>query len=200
MSDIGRQSPSGNWRTNRRPSAFGGRSWDQDEALQPPTMARSRVQIASSYAPGVLLTWEGGKGICRSVPIDRELTDISTTTRSLIFESMREMLTNWQTRIRSAVPDAPDEFALDRSFYDPRSGRVQIDPIRFKFTSPNVIGYVPYPLIYRCGICGSVREYASATAATADVSRSSCPLDADRRGLCPLVRQYRAAESLQLQF
>ena len=161
MSDIGPNSRSGGWRTNRRPSAFGGRSSDRDQTLEPPTMMRSRVQIATSYAPGVLLTWEGGKGICRSVPIDRELTNISPTTRGLILESMREFLTNWQSRVRTAVPDAPDEFALDRSFYDPRTGRVQVDPLRFKFISPNVIGYVPYPLIYRCGTCGSVREYAS---------------------------------------
>jgi hypothetical protein len=124
-------------------------------------MTRSRVQIATSYAPGVLLTWEGGKGICRSVPIDKELVGLSPTTQGLIFDSMREYLVNWQSRVRAAVPDAPDEFALDRVFFDARTSRVQIDPIRFKFTSPNVIGYVPYPLLYRCGTCGSVREYGS---------------------------------------
>jgi len=35
----------------------------------PPVMQRSRAQIATSYAPGVLMTWEGGRGICKSVPI-----------------------------------------------------------------------------------------------------------------------------------
>lgn len=52
----------GDWRTsNRRPAAFGGAKREPD-TLDPPTMSRSRVQIASSYAPGVLMTWEGGKG------------------------------------------------------------------------------------------------------------------------------------------
>lgn len=145
---------------NRRPPAFGGQAIT-DNPDEPPTMSRSKVQIASSYAPGVLFTWEGGKGICRSVPIDRELATLSPTTQSLIFESMREFLKNWQSRVRASIPSTPDEFALDRAFYDARSGRVQIEPTRFKFTSPNVIGYVPYPLIYRCGTCGSVREYES---------------------------------------
>jgi len=144
----------------RRPSSFGGQG-NTDNALEPPSMTRSRVQIATSYAPGVLLTWEGGKGICRSVPIDKELVGLSPTTQGLIFDSMREYLVNWQSRVRTAVPDAPDEFALDRVFFDARTSRVQIDPIRFKFTSPNVIGYVPYPLLYRCGTCGSVREFGS---------------------------------------
>jgi hypothetical protein len=31
---------------------------------KPPTMSRSRVQLATTYAPGVLFTWEGAKGIC----------------------------------------------------------------------------------------------------------------------------------------
>ena len=160
MTDVPPSRPSSPPTTHRRPSAFGGQARN-DGMLEPPSMTRSRVQIASSYAPGVLLTWEGGKGICRSVPIDRELADLSPTTRGLIFESMRELLMNWRSRVRTVVPTAPDEFALDRVFYDSRSGRVQIDPIQFKFTSPNVIGYVPYPLIYRCGTCGSVREYES---------------------------------------
>lgn len=147
-------------RANRRPSAFGGRSADHDETLNPPTMTRSRAQIATAYAPGVLLTWEGGKGICRSVPVDRELR-VSPTTQALIFESMREFIANWQSRVRNAIPHAPDEFALDRTFFDPRTGQVQIDPVRFKFTDPSIIGYVPYPLVYRCGVCGSIREYAS---------------------------------------
>lgn len=123
-------------------------------------MARSRVQIATSYAPGVLLTWEGGKGICKSVPVDKKI-EVTPTTQRLIFESMREIVSNWQSRIRTAVPSAPDEFALDRLFYDDRSGSVQVDPSRFKMTSPDVVGYVPYPLVFRCGVCGAVREYTS---------------------------------------
>ena len=160
MTDASSNRPLNRRATNRRPSSFGDPTGGEN-ALEPPTMTRSRVQIASSYAPGVLLTWEGGKGICRSVPIDKELVGLSPTTQGLIFESMREFLTNWQSRVTASVPAAPNEFALDRAYYDPRSGRVQIDPVRFKFTSPNVIGYVPYPLLYRCGTCGSIREYES---------------------------------------
>ena len=146
--------------SNRRPSHFGGGNRDQDDAQKPPVMVRSRVQIATAYAPGTLLTWEGGKGICRSVPVDKELK-IEPTTEGLIFESMREYLTNWQSRIRNTIPTAPDEFALDRVLYDSRSGRVQIDPVRFRITNPDVVGYIPYPLLYRCSTCGSVREYSS---------------------------------------
>jgi hypothetical protein len=161
MSDTTATRGSGSWRTNRRPSRFGGTQSEREEPPKPPSMIRSRVQIATAYAPGVLFTWEGGKGICRSVPIDNELRDVATATREQVFDSMREVLGNWQTRVRAAVSYAPDEFILDREFYDAHSGQVHVDPSRFKITSPDRIGYVPYPLIYRCGTCGSVREYQS---------------------------------------
>lgn len=143
----------------RRPSGFGGRRQESDQP-KPPVMARSRTQLATSYAPGVLFTWEGGKGICRSVPVDRELK-LDRTTNDLIFESMREFIANWRSRIAVAVPEALDVLSLDRAFYDIRSGRVQIDPAKFRMTSPDVVGYVPYPLVYRCGTCGRVREFQS---------------------------------------
>ncbi|WP_226637915.1 hypothetical protein [Brevundimonas poindexterae] len=143
----------------RRPGNFGGRRQDV-EPPKPPVMARSRTQLATAYAPGVLFTWEGGKGICRSVPVDRELK-LDRTTNALIFESMREFISNWRARIATTIPDALDDLSIDRAFYDTHSGRVQIDPARFRTTSPDVVGYVPYPLIYRCGTCGRVREYQS---------------------------------------
>ena len=149
------------WRTrgNRRPSSFGGTRGGPDP-LEPPAMSRSRVQIATSYAPGVLLTWEGGKGICRSVPLANEITKtLGRTTIDLIYENMRDFVSNWRDRVRKALPDAPDEFILDSAFRHSRSGQVQIDRQSFQMTGPDRVGYVPYPLLYRCGVCGSTREF-----------------------------------------
>ncbi|WP_340645411.1 hypothetical protein [Phenylobacterium sp.] len=143
----------------RRPTTMGGRR-TKDDLPKPPVMSRSRTQLATSYAPGVLFTWEGGKGICRSVPVDRELK-VDSTTRALIFDSMREFISNWRTRIAAAIPEALDDLSIDRSFFDAYSGRVQIDAGKFRTVSPDVVGYVPYPLIYRCGTCGRVREFQS---------------------------------------
>jgi hypothetical protein len=71
--------------------------------IEPPKMMRSRVQLATSYAPGVLLTWEGGKGICRSVPIRRPLM-LDRTTERQIFDGIREFAENWQSRALSVRP------------------------------------------------------------------------------------------------
>jgi hypothetical protein len=150
------------WRItpSRRPSAFGGgRAADP---LEPPTMSRSRVQIAGSYAPGVLLTWEGGKGICRSVPLANDITkSLGRTTVDLIFENMRDFVSNWRERVKKAVPEAADELTIDAPFRDSRTGEVSIEQAAFQMTGPDRIGYVPYPLLYRCGVCGSIREFES---------------------------------------
>lgn len=162
----------GDWRTsNRRPSAFGGARREPD-ALEPPTMSRSRVQLASSYAPGVLMTWEGGKGICRSVPLANDITkQLNRTTIDLVFENLSDFATNWRDRAMKAVPDALPELVLDAPFRDSRTGEVRIERGDFQMTGPDRVGYVPYPLVYRCGICGSTREYES----IADQARQPLP-------------------------
>ena len=154
------------WRTgtSRRPSSFGGAPSKSDE-LTPPTMSRSRVQIAGSYAPGVLMTWEGGKGICRSVPLVNDISkSLERTTIDLIFENMKDLVSNWQERVRKAVPEANPELTLDAPFRDSRTGEAEIAPHDFQMTGPDRVGYVPYPLLYRCGVCGSTREFESIAA------------------------------------
>lgn len=134
-------------------------------------MSRSRVQIAGSYAPGVLMTWEGGKGICRSVPLPNEAKDLKPTTIELIFENLNDAVTNWRDRVMKVLPDALPELVLDTPFRDSKSGEARVQRSDFQMTSPDKVGYVPYPLLYRCGICGSTREFDS----VADQARQPLP-------------------------
>jgi hypothetical protein len=160
------------WRNTpvRRPPSFGAVRADPDP-LEPPTMSRSRVQIAGSYAPGVLMTWEGGKGICRSVPLPNEAKDLKPTTIELIFENLADSVTNWRDRVMKVLPDALPELVLDTPFRDYKSGEARVQRTDFQMTSPDKVGYVPYPLLYRCGICGSTREFES----VADQARQPLP-------------------------
>lgn len=160
------------WRntTARRPTSMGAARTDPDP-LEPPTMSRSRVQIAGSYAPGVLMTWEGGKGICRSVPLPNEAKDLKPTTIELIFENLNDAVINWRDRVMKVLPDTLPELVLDTPFRDSKSGEARVQRTDFQMTSPEKVGYVPYPLLYRCGICGSTREFES----VADQARSPLP-------------------------
>ena len=151
------------WRSGggRRPSAFG-RGRSEPDHLEPPTMSRSRVQLATSYAPGVLMTWEGGKGICRTVPLANDITkQLEPTTIELIYENLRDFVTKWRERAIKAVPGALPELVLDAPFLNSRTGEANVERSDFQMTGPDRVGYVPYPLLYRCGVCGSTREYES---------------------------------------
>lgn len=159
---AGSKSPS-DWRNapSRRPSAFGGDRGERSPP-KPPTMSRSRAQLATAYAPGVLMTWEGGKGICRTVPIPNEIKSLKgSVTEAQIFDHMREFVENWRDKAISAVADPVDELILDRPFRNRKTGEAEVERTRFQLTGPETMGYVPYPQIYRCGVCGSVREYRS---------------------------------------
>lgn len=153
----------GDWRTgrSRRPSAFGGELQDRD-APRPPSMSRSRAQLATAYAPGVLMTWEGGKGICRTVPLENELVALKgSVTEAQIFDHIAEFVENWRERAITAVDNPVDELILDSPFRNRRTGEAEVERTRFQLTGPEKMGYVPYPQVYRCGVCGSVREYSS---------------------------------------
>jgi hypothetical protein len=51
-------------------------------------MHRSRTQIATSYAPGALFTYEGGLGCCVSVPISTPYTPSSPAVQKQLFEHL----------------------------------------------------------------------------------------------------------------
>lgn len=150
----------------KAPGGFRGRRFD-DEAEKrekPPVMSRSRTQLATTYAPGVLFTWEGAKGICRSVPIAPSEMQLSDATKLLVQGGIVEFATNWRDRAVSArAPDpVPIDLALDTVFYDPRTYKVEREWRNFlQFCDPGVMGYMPYPLVYSCATCGKIKEYQS---------------------------------------
>lgn len=131
----------------------------------PPTMSRARAQLATAYAPERLFTWEGGRGICRATPIVGKEANLPHPTKQMIFEGIRETAKTWLERAWPAVPAggvAHIELILDRDLYDGRTQQVHVDDVRhFSFARPDRIGYVPYPLLYRCGICGRLKEFKS---------------------------------------
>lgn len=126
----------------------------------PPTMVRSRVQVATAYSPGGLFTFEGGRGICLSVPIARP-KEIAPARANMIFDGMKEYVETWLARARSAIhPDVDVELCVDGSFI--RFGtidEIQIDRIQaVELTEPSVVGYEPYPLLFQCQGCGKLFE------------------------------------------
>ena len=83
-------------------------------------------------------------------------------TRLLIFDGMKEIASIGSPALQSSEPpdSVPIELILDEVFYDQQSRIVDRDWARsFQLCDPSTMGYVPYPLVYRCGVCGHLREY-----------------------------------------
>lgn len=150
--------------------------------LFPPRMTRSQPQLATSYAPGAMFTWEGGKGACMAVPVDGAEIDFSArpTRRDQIIEHLEESCQSWLARGMTISRDAPvyETQLLDSCFHNPMrtgSASVEIATDRFQFMRPDRVGYLPGPLVYRCDFCERVREYLSPAHQFGDPLPTRCP-------------------------
>lgn len=132
-----------------------------------PVINRSKVQLATSYAPGSLFTFEGGRGCFLSVPVltTRYDSNIATVVTQQIEEQMREIITNWfdagmdcQGRAASGPPIYADQ-VLERSAFLDHRKQPLFDINQFILLEPTQIGYYPDPLNFVCGKCGLLHRY-----------------------------------------
>ncbi len=126
----------------------------------PPSMNRSRVQVATKYAPGVLFTFEGGRGICLSVSIANP-KPLAASRAKLVFDGMTEFLQTWLKRARATIgPDVDPGLCIDRCFIaSETTDEIRVDRVAaFEITEPAVVGYEPFPLLFQCPGCSRLYE------------------------------------------
>lgn len=123
-------------------------------------MQRSRTQIATSYAPGALFTYEGGLGCCVAVAVSAPYTPSSPAVQKQLFEHLGEYVETWFERaMRSrAQPGVLPEQCLDAAFLDHKKEPI-VDPGRFALNQPSRIGFYPDPLVFVCSDCGRLTEF-----------------------------------------
>jgi DNA-directed RNA polymerase subunit RPC12/RpoP len=104
--------------------------------------------------------------------------EVKSATRDMIFQGIQEAAETWLERALTAPNDPntyPRSLILDAPLIDERSGLVSIDRARnFKLTRPDRIGYTPFPLLYRCGTCGRLREFDNANDQAANPLPDRC--------------------------
>ena len=136
-----------------------------------PTMARSRGQLAASYAPGAFFTFEGGLGACIAQP-DYETgvhaANITATVRNQIVMRLEDAVKSWyETAVNcrhgdtAKPPVQPAQCVSPLLINSSYSGLRKIDPAQFIFASPERMGYAPAPLTFVCNHCGRYRYFAS---------------------------------------
>ena len=123
-------------------------------------MHRSRTQIATSYAPGSLFTYEGGLGCCVSVPVSTPYDPSSPAVPKQLFEHLEEFVESWFERARRCreAPKILPEQCVDDAFLDYKQQPL-VDQGKFVLTRPSRIGFVPDPLVFVCSDCGRLLEF-----------------------------------------
>ena len=123
-------------------------------------MQRSRTQIATSYAPGALFTYEGGLGCCVAVPLSAPYTPSAPAVQRQVFENLTEFVESWFDRAKRARqnPEVMPEQCIDSVFLDHKK-EPRVDAARFSLTQPSRIGFLPDPLVFVCSECGLLAEF-----------------------------------------
>lgn len=156
-----------------------------------PVINRSKVQLATSYAPGSLFTFEGGRGCFLSVPVltTRYESGIASVVTQQIEEQMREVISNWfnagmNCRNGSPPPVYPEQVLERAAFLDYRK-QPTVDITQFLLLEPSQMGYYPDPLAFVCGRCGLLHRYADvddyARTHVQQESRTDCKKSPDGR-------------------
>lgn len=123
-------------------------------------MHRSRTQIATSYAPGALFTYEGGLGCCVSVAVSAPVTPSSPAIQKQLFEHLSEYVESWFQRAancRTKIPILPEQ-CVDGAFLN-HQNQPYVDSGNFVLNQPSRIGYLPDPLVFVCCDCNRLVEF-----------------------------------------
>lgn len=150
--------------------------------VKPPSMQRSRNQIATAYAPHSLFTFEGGRGACMALPSSANRTiELPFVTQRTIGEQIQEYFSAWADRAQrgnNLAHPVPPELAVDRRVLV--DGVVRVRTGEFTFQIPDYAGYLPFPLAFACSRCGLHRASRGVDTLERDADRfrSACPTGA----------------------
>lgn len=164
---------------------------DEEKTLSAPTMARSRGQLGSAYAPGAFFTFEGGLGACISLPDFSATVDdapIQAVTKAQILLRLQEVWQSWFTRayaIGTVDRQIDPRQCLDEALLK-GAAVVPLATDRLAFLSPLRMGYAPAPLTFVCNKCHLFRRFESAhdLARNIDHLRKTQCATTDGKGPC----------------
>ena len=140
---------------------------DEEKILSAPTMARSRGQLGSAYAPGAFFTFEGGLGACISLPDFSATADdapLHAVTKAQIILRVQDAWQSWFTRayaVGTGDRQIDPRQCLDEALLKGATV-VPLGADRLAFLSPLRMGYTPAPLTFVCNKCRLFRRFESA--------------------------------------
>lgn len=154
----------------------------------PQSMSRSRGQLAASYAPGSIFTFEGGLGSCVAVPLEdanAKEVQLPTEAQRQLFERLQETWRSWYTRAQEAGDDKHRPLprqCIDKALL-PEGHYKALSPNQFQLVNPTLVGYIPGPASFICNKCGRFHQFETVKEAAASLPRltsESCKADGSR--------------------
>jgi hypothetical protein len=135
-----------------------------NDATKPlaPKMDRTKIQLATTYAPGSLFTFEGNLIVCESIP-KHEYRSIllSDYAERQIYDSLEEKIGAWYSSAMGAETVPVPEMCVDEKLLVRDKTTLQ-EPMKkeiFGFVEPTEMGYKPTLLSFVCNGCKSVRTF-----------------------------------------
>lgn len=143
---------------------------DEDQKQPtPPSMARSRSQLAGSYAPGAFFTFEGGLGACIAIPDqgqNPQKAQISEETQSQIIIRLQDIWQSWFSEAYGGVTRSGRTIDPRLCIDEVLLAGGTVKPLAFsqmEFVNPLRMGYEPAPLTFVCNNCGLFRKFDNVT-------------------------------------
>lgn len=127
-------------------------------------MDRTKQQLATSYAPGVLFTLEESSVICESRASDKNVTvnkSLASYSRRSILQGMQERASYWLREGRALATCHHASMSVDDWLLN--DGEENIKNIESTqdvvIISPSAMDYTPVALSFRCDRCGKFKEF-----------------------------------------
>lgn len=127
-----------------------------------PKMDRTKIQLATTYSPGSLFTFEGNLTVCESLS-RREYRSIQITNYAerQIYDAIEEKISAWYTSAMNAETTPTPDMCVDEKLLTNDASALQ-EPMNraiLGFVEPAEMGYKPALLTFVCTTCKLVRAF-----------------------------------------
>lgn len=146
-----------------------------------PSMGRTKIQLATTYSPGTLFTFEGNLVVCESQPDSGYLSvNLPQYVRNQILKSIEEKVVSWYAAAIETANHTTSRMCVDDSLLN-RDYDGLMDPFGrnvFGFVEPNKMGYQPTLLTMVCNACKLVRAFKNLKEFESNLGQldaSNCP-------------------------
>lgn len=142
------------------------------------SMQRTKVQLATTYSPGTLFTFEGNLVVCESRP-ERSYPRLVLPRYATeqIFKAIEERVAAWYQQAKNTSAHTSAGMCVDSELLNQDySGLAEPFPQNiFGFVEPEKLGYQPVLLTMICRTCKLVRAYESLDAFSRRLDELSVP-------------------------